>query len=229
MPRQTAGLDTLNYQRFYDLVHAKSGLSFPDSRRWDLERAVLELLVETNSQNLDALYELPDELRARKPLEDELAAHLTGGHHLCIRGYSRIGKTTLLNCIAGKLKPDAGSVFYDGTDVHGLSEARRRFLARTEWGFVNQDAREGLRMGVEIFHALRDVLKGMKLNTAVGDEGGFAPNLKRNEDACELIAEAVEKAGYDLGRQIVICLDPATSELANEAKKVKKKGKNNGN
>ena len=70
------------------------------------------------------------------------------GEVLGIVGESGSGKTTLLNCIAGKLKPDAGSVFYDGTDVHGLSEARRRFLARTEWGFVNQDARDGLRMGV---------------------------------------------------------------------------------
>ena len=83
---------------------------------------------------------------------------------------------------------------------------------------------EGLRAGTEIYHALKGVLHDRHLSTAVGDEGGFAPNLKRNEDACELIAEAVEKAGYDLGRQIVICLDPATSELANEAKKAKKKG-----
>ena len=83
---------------------------------------------------------------------------------------------------------------------------------------------DGFRAGVEIYHALKDVLHDRHLSTAVGDEGGFAPNLKCNEDACELIAEAVKKAGYDLGRQIVICLDPATSELANEAKKVKKKG-----
>ena len=83
---------------------------------------------------------------------------------------------------------------------------------------------EGLRAGTEIYHALKGVLHDRHLSTAVGDEGGFAPDLKRNEDACELIAEAVEKAGYDLGRQIRICLDPATSELANEAKKVKKKG-----
>ena len=70
------------------------------------------------------------------------------GEVLGIVGESGSGKTTLLNCIAGRLAPDEGTVSYDGTDVHGLSEARRRFLARTEWGFVNQDAREGLRMGV---------------------------------------------------------------------------------
>ncbi len=83
---------------------------------------------------------------------------------------------------------------------------------------------EGFRAGVEIYHALKDVLHQRHLSTAVGDEGGFAPNLARNEDACDLISEAVAKAGYDLGRQIVICLDPATSELANEAKKLKKTG-----
>jgi enolase len=83
---------------------------------------------------------------------------------------------------------------------------------------------EALRAGVEIYHALKAVLHDRHLSTAVGDEGGFAPDLKRNEDACELIALAVEKAGYDLGRQVRICLDPATSELANEAKAVKRKG-----
>ena len=70
------------------------------------------------------------------------------GEVLGIVGESGSGKTTLLNCLAGKLTPDEGTVTYDGTDLQGLSEARRRFLARTEWGFVNQDAREGLRMGV---------------------------------------------------------------------------------
>ena len=70
------------------------------------------------------------------------------GEVLGVVGESGSGKTTLLNCLAGRLTPDEGTVCYDGTDLGGLSEARRRFLARTEWGFVNQDAREGLRMGV---------------------------------------------------------------------------------
>jgi len=83
---------------------------------------------------------------------------------------------------------------------------------------------EALRAGVEIYHALRKVLHDDGLSTTVGDEGGFAPNLPSNEAACEVIAKAVKKAGYDLGRQIVICLDPATSELANEAKARRKTG-----
>lgn len=90
------------------------------------------------------------------------------------------------------------------------------------WGFG--DFKEGLRAGVEIYHALKRVLHDRGLSTAVGDEGGFAPNLKNNEEALDLIARAVESAGYDLGRQIFICLDPATSELANEAAARGKKG-----
>ncbi len=86
------------------------------------------------------------------------------------------------------------------------------------------DFGDALRAGVETYHALRKVLHDDGLSTTVGDEGGFAPNLPSNEAACEVIAKAVKKAGYDLGRQIVICLDPATSELANEAKALKKTG-----
>ncbi|MGA0420091.1 MAG: phosphopyruvate hydratase [Phycisphaerales bacterium] len=77
---------------------------------------------------------------------------------------------------------------------------------------------DSLRCGVEIYHALRKVLHDKGLSTAVGDEGGFAPNLSSNDEALELVAIAVEKAGYRLGEQVFFALDPATSELANEAK-----------
>jgi len=72
---------------------------------------------------------------------------------------------------------------------------------------------EGLRYGAEIFHALKSVLKGRGLSTNVGDEGGFAPQLKSADDALESIATAVEKAGYKLGEQVFIALDPASSEF----------------
>jgi len=75
------------------------------------------------------------------------------------------------------------------------------------------DFREALRMGAEVFHNLRKVLNSKKYNTAVGDEGGFAPNLKSNEEALELIMIAIEKAGYKPGEDIFICLDPASSEF----------------
>ena len=68
--------------------------------------------------------------------------------------------------------------------------------------------REALRMGAEVFHHLKKVLHDRHLNTAVGDEGGFAPNLKSSDEALEVLAKAVEKAGYKLGEQIVFALDP---------------------
>ena len=86
---------------------------------------------------------------------------------------------------------------------------------------------EALRMGAEVFHSLKKVLSGRGLNTAVGDEGGFAPNLPSNEGALEAIAEAVANAGYKLGEDITLALDCASSEfykdgvydLAGEGKK----------
>jgi enolase len=72
---------------------------------------------------------------------------------------------------------------------------------------------EALRMGVEVYHALKGVLKNRGLATGVGDEGGFAPDLPGNEAALELLVEAVAKAGYEPGGEVAIALDPATSEL----------------
>lgn len=78
--------------------------------------------------------------------------------------------------------------------------------------------REGLRMGAEIFHELKAVLKEKGMNTAVGDEGGFAPNLATNEDAIRAILEAVERAGYEAGKDIKIALDVAASEFYDSEK-----------
>ncbi|MCI0499083.1 MAG: phosphopyruvate hydratase [Planctomycetales bacterium] len=72
---------------------------------------------------------------------------------------------------------------------------------------------EALRMGAEVFHTLKGVLKSRGYNTAVGDEGGFAPSLKSNEEAIEVILEAVKKAGYKAGKEIFIALDPASTEM----------------
>ncbi len=73
--------------------------------------------------------------------------------------------------------------------------------------------REALRMGAEVFHTLKGVLKGMGLNTSVGDEGGFAPNLKSNQEALDVIMKAIEKAGYKAGEQICIAIDAASSSF----------------
>ncbi len=72
---------------------------------------------------------------------------------------------------------------------------------------------EALRMGTEVFHTLKKVLKGRGYATSVGDEGGFAPNLKSNEEALEVIVEAIEKAGYEPGAQVALALDVAASEM----------------
>lgn len=90
------------------------------------------------------------------------------------------------------------------------------------WGF--DDFGEALRAGVEIYHHLKKVLAKRRLSTAVGDEGGFAPNLADNEEALRIIEEATEKAGYTWGEQIFVALDPATSELWNEAARRGKTG-----
>jgi enolase len=79
---------------------------------------------------------------------------------------------------------------------------------------------EAIRKGMETFHALKQVLRGKGLNTAVGDEGGFAPDLKSNDEAVELILEAIVKAGYKPGEDISICLDPAASEMWDDGKYV---------
>ena len=82
--------------------------------------------------------------------------------------------------------------------------------------------REALRMGAEVFHNLKAVLKGKGLNTAVGDEGGFAPNLTSNEEALATIVEAIEKAGYKPGKDVCLGVDVAATEIYDEERKIYK-------
>ncbi len=79
--------------------------------------------------------------------------------------------------------------------------------------------KEALRMGAEIYHSLKGVLKAKGLSTGVGDEGGFAPNLASNEDALKVIIEAIEKAGYKAGEQVMLAVDVASSEIYNKEDK----------
>ena len=85
---------------------------------------------------------------------------------------------------------------------------------------------DAIRMGVEVFHTLKKVLKKRGYSTAVGDEGGFAPNLKSNIEALELLLEGISQAGYKPGEQIGICIDPAASEFFQDGKYVFKKSDN---
>ncbi len=82
------------------------------------------------------------------------------------------------------------------------------------------DFASALRMGAEVFHSLKAVLQGKGLNTAVGDEGGFAPNLRSNVEAIEVLLEAIVKAGYEPGKDCFIALDPASTELYKDGKYV---------
>lgn len=81
-----------------------------------------------------------------------------------------------------------------------------------------ENFKESLRMGTEVFHNLKNVLKSRKLNTAVGDEGGFAPNLESNEEALQTIVEAIKKAGYEPGKDVMIAIDAAASEFYEDGK-----------
>ncbi len=78
--------------------------------------------------------------------------------------------------------------------------------------------KEAIRMGVEVFHTLKEILKKKGYSTGVGDEGGFAPNLKSNQEAVEVILEAINQAGYKPGNDVAICLDPASSEMWDNGK-----------
>src|SRR5207248_10706533 len=84
--------------------------------------------------------------------------------------------------------------------------------------------REGVRMGAEVFYSLKIVLHDKGRSTAVGDEGGFAPNIASSDETLQLLATAVKQAGYKLGDQVAFALDPAATELFDEAKKKGKEG-----
>jgi enolase len=84
--------------------------------------------------------------------------------------------------------------------------------------------KEGLRMGVEVYHNLKKVLKANGLSTAVGDEGGFAPKVENEEEAIYIILEAIERAGYIAGKDVCLAIDVAATEMYEEAQKIEKEG-----
>lgn len=84
--------------------------------------------------------------------------------------------------------------------------------------------KEGLRMGVEVYHNLKKVLKANGLSTAVGDEGGFAPKVENEEEAIDIILEAIERAGYIAGKDVCLAIDVAATEMYEEAQKIEKEG-----
>ncbi len=102
------------------------------------------------------------------------------------------------------------NILNGGKHAHGSSVDMQEFMVMPVGA---PSYREGLRWGTEIFHALKNVLHAKGLATSVGDEGGYAPSLGSNEEALAVISEAIEKAGYNLGEDVVFALDPASTEF----------------
>jgi enolase len=145
---------------------------------------------------------------------------------------ARLGANAILGCslaVAQAAAADAGLPLYrylGGARAHRLPVPMMNILNGGAHADNSVDLQEfmivpvgaasfadALRMGAEVYQSLKSVLKRMGLATGVGDEGGFAPNLESNRQALDVIAEAVQAAGYDLGEEIALALDPATTEL----------------
>jgi enolase len=145
---------------------------------------------------------------------------------------SRLGANAILGVSLAVARAAAASVglplyrYIGGTNARTLPVPMMNILNGGRHADNNVDMQEfmvmpvgaetfsdGLRMGAEVFHHLKTVLKTRGYNTAVGDEGGFAPDLRSNEEAVEVVLEAIQKAGYSAGDDIYIALDPAASEM----------------
>ncbi len=151
---------------------------------------------------------------------------------------SKLGANAILGVSLAVAKAAAASLqlplyrYLGGVYAHVLPTPMMNILnggAHTGWQSVDMQEflimplgapsfAEGLRWGSEIYHALKGVLKAKGYATLVGDEGGFAPALKANEEAIEVILEAIQKAGYKPGEEVAIAIDPATSEFYEEGK-----------
>ena len=190
-----------------DIAQAVIGLDAIDQAQ--LDAALIELDATPNKSNLGANAMLAVSLAtaraAAAALELPLYRYLGGTN-------ARILPVPLMNVLNGGKHAD------NNVDMQEFMLAPAGFSSFAE----------GLRAGVETFHQLKKVLSGRGYNTNVGDEGGFAPNLKSNQEAIEVLLEAIEKAGYNPGEQLFIALDPASSEffddgvyhLASEDKKL---------
>lgn len=159
---------------------------------------------------------------------------------------SKLGANAILGTSLAVAKAAAASLtlplyrYIGGVYAHVLPVPMMNILnggAHTAWQstdaqefmvmpFGAESFAEGLRWGAEIYHSLKGVLKARGYTTLVGDEGGYAPALKANSEAVEVILEAIEKAGYKAGEQVAIALDPAASELYEDGKyNLRKEGK----
>lgn len=168
------------------------GVDFPDQQ--DLDRKMIEIDGTPGKSNLGANSLLGISLAYAKACAAQAGLPLfqyLGGEE------ARVLPIPMLNILNG------GSHADNNVDLQEFM-----IMPRGASSF-----REGLRMAVEVFHILKGVLKSRGFSTGVGDEGGFAPDLDSNEEAVQVILEAIEKSGYRAGEDIFICLDPAASEF----------------
>ncbi|MGO3018285.1 MAG: phosphopyruvate hydratase [Anaerococcus sp.] len=162
-----------------------------------IDRRMIELDGTPNKAKLGANAILGVSLAVARAAADELNLPL----------YSYIGGTN------GKVLPAPMMNILNGGEHADNSVDIQEFMV---FPIGAETFSDSLRMGTEIFHNLKEVLKSKGYSTAVGDEGGFAPNLKSNEEALETIVEAIEKAGYEPGKDAYIAMDAAASEFYNK-------------
>jgi enolase len=208
-------------------VHEALELRDGDKSRY-LGKGVLQAVENVNSDIADAL--IGWDALEQKAI-DEMLIELDGTPNK-----SKLGANAILGVSLASAKAAANALglplyrYIGGVYAHVLPVPMLNILnggAHTGWQSTDaqefmimplgaESFAEGLRWGAEIYHALKAVLKGRGYATLVGDEGGYAPALKANAEAVEVILEAIQKAGYKAGEQVAIALDPAASELYEE-------------
>ncbi|EUJ25862.1 enolase [Listeria floridensis FSL S10-1187] len=188
-----------------DIISEKI-IGFDVTDQIGIDKAMIDLDGTPNKGKLGANAILGVSLAAARAAADELGVHL----------YEYIGGTN------AKVLPVPMMNILNGGEHADNNVDIQEFMVMPVGA---PSFKEALRMGAEIVHALKGVLKNKGLNTGVGDEGGFAPNLESNEEAIEAIIEAIEAAGYKPGEQVKIAMDAASSEFYNrESGKYELKG-----
>jgi enolase len=174
---------------------AKAILGFEAKEQLDIDRTMIDLDGSPNKRNLGANAILSVSMAAARAAAAE--GHVPLWRYLADEGDADLLPVPMMNILNG------GAHAPNNVDI-------QEFMVMPI-GAVSFS--EGLRMGVEVFHHLKNVLSSQGKNTAVGDEGGFAPDLASNEEAVEVVLKAIEQAGYRPGEDIVLALDAAATEF----------------
>jgi enolase len=185
----------------------------------NINERIAEAVVGLDAQDQRAIDEIMIELDGT-PNKGELGANAILGVSLAVaRAAASASNLPLYRYLGGPqahmLPVPMMNILNGGKHAEGSSVDMQEFMVMP---IGAPSFREGLRWGAEIFHALKGVLARQGYATSVGDEGGYAPSLDSNAEALEVISEAIKKAGYELGDDVVLALDPAASELFDSGK-----------